>query len=155
DCPRRRTATGLQQLRDLSEHGLVGAGAAFCGNDCLGWSGHKVIERLLLSAYCIPDRCQSGALSNFSRLPLIPQPLDQSRPFAIVPLSEFIRSRMPRYTPGPTIQGEPVTASGQPSGVTTQQIYQLRITLKGAPLPVWRRVQVSAELTLARLHEVI
>ncbi len=62
---------------------------------------------------------------------------------------------MPRHTPGPTIQGEPVTASGQPSGVTTQQIYQLRITLKGAPLPVWRRVQVSAELTLARLHEVI
>lgn len=36
-----------------------------------------------------------------------------------------------------------------------QEIYQLKITLKGSKPPIWRRVQVRSEITLAQLHEVI
>jgi len=34
-------------------------------------------------------------------------------------------------------------------------IYQLKITLKDAKPPIWRRVQVSSNITLAKLHKVI
>lgn len=36
-----------------------------------------------------------------------------------------------------------------------QEIYQLKITLKRSKPPIWRRVQVRSEITLARLHDVI
>jgi hypothetical protein len=35
------------------------------------------------------------------------------------------------------------------------EIYQLKITLKYMRPPVWRRVQVASEITLAKLHRVI
>ena len=34
-------------------------------------------------------------------------------------------------------------------------IYHIRITLKGAQPPIWRRVAVPSDITLGRLHEVI
>ncbi|MGB3203084.1 MAG: plasmid pRiA4b ORF-3 family protein [Nodosilinea sp.] len=36
-----------------------------------------------------------------------------------------------------------------------QPIYQLKITLKGARPPIWRRVQVPSDITLAKLHKII
>lgn len=36
-----------------------------------------------------------------------------------------------------------------------QPIYQLKISLKGARPPIWRRVQVPGNITLGRLHEII
>ncbi|MBO0347668.1 plasmid pRiA4b ORF-3 family protein [Phormidium pseudopriestleyi FRX01] len=36
-----------------------------------------------------------------------------------------------------------------------QSIYQLKITLRGIRPPIWRRVQVSSDYTLADLHQVI
>ena len=36
-----------------------------------------------------------------------------------------------------------------------QEIYQFKITLEDTKPPVWRRFQVPADLTLARLHDVI
>ncbi len=35
------------------------------------------------------------------------------------------------------------------------QIYQLKITLKYSKPPIWRRVQVAADIQLSRLHRVI
>lgn len=35
------------------------------------------------------------------------------------------------------------------------QIYQLKITLRGAKPPIWRRVQVPSNITLGKLHHVI
>ncbi len=35
------------------------------------------------------------------------------------------------------------------------QIYQLKITLKDSKPPIWRRVQVPADIRLSRLHRVI
>ena len=35
------------------------------------------------------------------------------------------------------------------------EIYQIKVTLKGVSPPVWRRVLVSADMTLGDLHEVL
>jgi hypothetical protein len=37
----------------------------------------------------------------------------------------------------------------------TQQIYQMKVALKGAKPPIWRRILVPGHLTLDRLHMVI
>jgi Plasmid pRiA4b ORF-3-like protein len=39
--------------------------------------------------------------------------------------------------------------------MSTAQIYQLKIQLKGSKPPIWRRIQVSGRITLAELHPVI
>jgi Plasmid pRiA4b ORF-3-like protein len=36
-----------------------------------------------------------------------------------------------------------------------QPIYQLKITLKGARPPIWRRVHIPSDITLAKLHKII
>lgn len=38
---------------------------------------------------------------------------------------------------------------------TPQTIYQLKITLKDVRPPIWRRVQITSERTLGKLHQVI
>jgi hypothetical protein len=35
------------------------------------------------------------------------------------------------------------------------RVYQLKLTLKGLKPPIWRRVEVADEITLARLHQII
>ncbi len=35
------------------------------------------------------------------------------------------------------------------------RVYQLKITLKGSKPPIWRRVEVAEDITLARLHHII
>lgn len=42
-----------------------------------------------------------------------------------------------------------------PTRKKPQSIYQLKITLRGIRPPIWRRVQVSSDYTLADLHQVI
>ena len=34
-------------------------------------------------------------------------------------------------------------------------IYQIKVTLKGSKPPIWRRIQVRGDITLARLHKVL
>ncbi|NJR32809.1 MAG: plasmid pRiA4b ORF-3 family protein [Chamaesiphon sp. CSU_1_12] len=34
-------------------------------------------------------------------------------------------------------------------------IYQLKISLRGSRPPIWRRVQVNSDITLAQLHEIV
>src|SRR5438046_9065904 len=36
-----------------------------------------------------------------------------------------------------------------------QEIYQIKITLLGTSPPIWRRLQVPANLTLEQLHDVL
>jgi pRiA4b ORF-3-like protein len=35
------------------------------------------------------------------------------------------------------------------------EVFQLKITLLGTMPPIWRRLLVSADLTLAQLHDVL
>ncbi len=39
--------------------------------------------------------------------------------------------------------------------VHSQEIYQLKISLRYTRPPIWRRIQVSGDVTLAKLHEII
>jgi hypothetical protein len=34
-------------------------------------------------------------------------------------------------------------------------IYQIKVTLKGSQPPIWRRIQVRSDITLAKLHDVL
>ena len=38
---------------------------------------------------------------------------------------------------------------------SSQEIYQIKVTLLGSRPPIWRRLLVPAELTLGQLHEVL
>ncbi len=38
---------------------------------------------------------------------------------------------------------------------TTRVIYQIKVTLKGSKPPIWRRMQVTSETTLAQLHRIL
>lgn len=37
----------------------------------------------------------------------------------------------------------------------TPQIYQIKVTLRGLRPPIWRRIQVTGDATLAKLHKII
>ena len=34
-------------------------------------------------------------------------------------------------------------------------IYQIKVTLRGSRPPIWRRIQVPGDITLAELHDIL
>jgi hypothetical protein len=38
---------------------------------------------------------------------------------------------------------------------TTRVVYQIKVTLKGSKPPIWRRIQIASETTLAQLHRIV
>ena len=43
----------------------------------------------------------------------------------------------------------------QPAKSAAAQIYQIKVTLRGLRPPIWRRIQVPDNFTLAKLHRII
>jgi hypothetical protein len=41
------------------------------------------------------------------------------------------------------------------SRVSTGPVYQIKLTLRGIEPPIWRRIQVPADVTLAELHDIL
>ena len=66
---------------------------------------------------------------------------------------EPVRHRGPASAP--PAKPSKSTASGKAQASKTTQVYQIKITLKGAKPPIWRRVLVPDNLTLNQLHHVI
>ncbi|MGD2179038.1 MAG: plasmid pRiA4b ORF-3 family protein, partial [Anaerolineae bacterium] len=40
-------------------------------------------------------------------------------------------------------------------GASGAPVYRIRVTLRGSQPPIWRRIQVPADVTLAQLHDVL
>jgi hypothetical protein len=48
---------------------------------------------------------------------------------------------------------KPISPEGSSEG--SQGIYQLKVTLQGSDPPIWRRFEVSHDLTLSKLHHLL
>lgn len=75
-------------------------------------------------------------------------------------LATLLRARvagLPRSARPPARHGEadpPVPAARRPSG-DTGTVYQLKVGLRGSKPPIWRRLEVPADIGLGALHHVI
>ncbi|MET3808287.1 hypothetical protein ABIB25_005316 [Nakamurella sp. UYEF19] len=49
----------------------------------------------------------------------------------------------------------PAMPAKRPRSDRSAPVYQLKVGLRGATPPIWRRLEVSADITLARLHTII
>ena len=38
---------------------------------------------------------------------------------------------------------------------TTRVVYQIKVTLKGSKPPIWRRMQITSDITLVQLHRIV
>jgi len=38
---------------------------------------------------------------------------------------------------------------------TTRVVYQIKVTLKGSKPPIWRRMQITSDITLVQLHRIL
>ena len=43
----------------------------------------------------------------------------------------------------------------RPRRTTTRVVYQLKVTLKGSKPPIWRRMQLTSDITLVQLHRIL
>jgi hypothetical protein len=62
---------------------------------------------------------------------------------------------MPQQRHRTAVKGAAAASTRRQSSPTRPAVYQLKVTLRGTRLPVWRRIQVPGGMTLAQLHQVL
>lgn len=82
---------------------------------------------------------------------------------AVTPAPAAVAADVPAETAEPAASAEPAAAEAPAAespelpytALSAPQLFQLRIDLKGAKPPIWRRVEVRSDLTLDAVHRVI
>jgi hypothetical protein len=142
-------ARAVHDNSDLSEEGLKDR--LFDEEGLPGYPAMAVLVRARMSALPMP------------RKPAAPHGGESDLPLGLTvlqALEQLVGNGGPRFGGGlPILPGTPAAAVALPAKRTKSDrkapIYQIKVSLRGAKPPIWRRLQVPADISLARLHTVI
>lgn len=71
-------------------------------------------------------------------------------------LASEMREQMGLDAPRPSgRRAKRAPAAAAPAGKPADTVYQLKVTLKGSKPPIWRRIQVTGDTTLSKLHRIL
>jgi hypothetical protein len=91
-----------------------------------------------------------------SPCPIAPDQIQDVRDYLeLLRLRTALLPERGRSTRGPSRKAPTATTVTNATNATTARVHRLKITLRGARPPIWRRLEVPSGITLRRLHQSI